>query len=440
MLSLKKKLTIIGALKQKPVGSVPQLNAQQINAAFKAAQSAQGPWSLTRWQTRASFLKKLTQELKNNANKLAKMMEQEIAKPLAQGQQEVLRSIEYINLTIATYQKVMRKKITAEGKTATIYRVPLGVVLAISPFNYPVNLSLSKIVPALLAGNSVVFKPATNGSLVGYLLATLFDALKLPPGVFNFLTGSGSQIGDLLTKHPAVSMISFTGGIKVGQRIAKLRPLVPIVLELGGNDAAYVRSDADLKKAAQSIAKGAFGYAGQRCTAIKRLILHADIKDAFLPLLIKEARHLPTLPLVNTAAADWVSKMLQEPVNKILLGGKRRGNQFENTIVQTSPSSLSWQEEAFGPLLPVVVCDSDEKALKLINDTHYGLQNSLYTSDYKWARSVANQIESGSVNINGASSRGPDQFPFLGIKDSGVGVQGVEDALLSMSRYLNVVE
>ncbi|XP_023226568.1 uncharacterized protein LOC111627230 [Centruroides sculpturatus] len=298
------KLTIVGALKQKPIGTVPQLNAEQINLAFEAASAAFKTWSFTEWEKRAKTLKRLGELLKANSEKIAKTMEQEIAKPLAQGQQEVQRSIEYIDLTIAAYRKIRRKKVTVAGKTATIYRVPLGVVLAISPFNYPVNLSLSKIVPALLAGNAVVFKPATNGSLVGYILATLFADLDLPPGVFNFLTGSGSQIGDLLTQHPAVSMISFTGGIKVGRRIAQLRPLIPIVLELGGNDAAYVRHDADLKLAAQSIAKGAFGFAGQRCTAVKRLIVHADVKKTFVPLLIEASRELPTLPLVNTAAAD----------------------------------------------------------------------------------------------------------------------------------------
>lgn len=265
-------------------------------------------------------------------------------------------------------------------------QVPLGVVLAISPFNYPINLSLAKIIPALLIGNTVVFKPATNGSLTGAFLGRLFDEAKFPNGTINIITGRGRDIGDLLTSHRSISMITFTGGVKVGKQVSKAQDMIPIVLELGGNDLAYVRDDADLIKTAKEVAKGAFSFAGQRCTAIKRLLVHSKIKSKFIPLLLDEIKNLKNNPLISMSAAAYVEELINDSRvrgDHFLLEGNRIGNEIPFHVVETTTTSRAWQEEAFGPLLPIVYIDNEKDLVEIINATEYGLQNSLFSSDIK---------------------------------------------------------
>lgn len=434
-----KRINVISPLDNQVIGSVPALEKKDLDRAFESAAKSFKTWSITSDEIRIKYLKIFETFLQESKHKLTEIMHYEIAKPIDEASKEIERSIDYLNKTIEMYQIIKKKTVKIDGKTNDIYRVPLGVILAISPFNYPVNLSLSKIIPALISGNTIVFKPATNGSLVGTMLAELFKKANLPKGVINVVTGKGSDIGNHLTTHPLTSMISFTGSVEVGKRIAQHHHLIPLVLELGGNDGAYVRYDANIKMAAKLIAQGAFGFAGQRCTAIKRLIVHDKIKQPFIQTLVDEIKKLPMIPLVNKEAADWVFKLLNHGVKKIIVGGKRTNNQFTNTLVETTAKSLAWTEEAFGPLLPVMYVKDDQQAIKLLNATRYGLQNSLFTSDVDWAKKVALELQCGSVNINAASSRSPDEFPFLGIKDSGFGVQGIKQALISMTRYLNVI-
>ncbi len=431
---------IISPLNQKVIGNVPSLSREEINEAFESAHNSFPIWSQTDLQMRIKYINVFTKELRKSKHKIAEIMHQEIAKPLDQAINEIDRTIDYIEKTIKTYQQIRVKVKKIDNKTNTMFRVPLGVVLAISPFNYPINLSLSKIIPALIIGNTVVFKPATNGSLVGTYLGRIFNNINFPKGVLNIVTGKGQEIGDILVSNHLINMISFTGSVKTGQKIAKMHHFIPIVLELGGNDAAYVREDADIVLSARKIARGAFEFSGQRCTAIKRLIVNENIKDVFLEALIKEAKQIEPIPLINNEAANWVSKLLDDQTLKIVLGNQRNGNTFCNTIVETTINSAVWNEEAFGPILPIVYVKNDEQAIRIINASNYGLQNCLFTKNIEWAKKCALKIESGSVNINGVSSRGPDEFPFLGIKNSGFGTQGIEEALLSMSRYLNVVE
>ena len=317
------------------------------------------------------------------------------------------------------------------------------MVLAISPFNYPVNLSLAKIAPALLVGNTVVFKAATNGSLTGAYIAELFEKAGVPAGVFNYVTGRGRDIGDILTAHKEIDMITFTGGVRVGKNIAKQSSMKPLVLELGGNDAAYIRNDADIELAVKEVVAGAFGYYGQRCTAIKRVIVHKDISEEFNSKLMAKVKELTMGPLITERAAKYVWELVEDSKNrgdKFLIEPSIEKNLVSQGVVVTTRDSRAWAEEAFGPLLPVVVTCCDEEAIEIMNDSNFGLQNSVFTKDIDWAMKIAPAIESGTFNINGKSSRGPDVFPFSGIKDSGFGVQGITPALESMTRIINVVK
>lgn len=439
LISKNNVVEIVSPLNQKVIGAVPSLNRDEINYAFESAHNSFAKWSQSDFQERIKYINIFKKELEKNKHKIAEIVHQEIAKPIDQAISEINRTIDYITKTIKTYEQIRVKVKKIGNKTNIMFRVPLGVVLAISPFNYPINLSLSKIIPALIVGNTVVFKPATNGSLAATYLGKIFDNINLPKGVLNIVTGKGKDIGEILVSNHLINMISFTGGVKTGQKIARMHHSIPLILELGGNDAAYVREDANIALSAQKIAKGAFDFSGQRCTAIKRLIVNENIKNVFIEELIKASKQIEPVPLINDEAANWVAKLLDDKNLKFIFGNKRTGNKFSNTIVETTTNSLVWNEEAFGPVLPIVFVKNDDEAIKIINKSEYGLQNCFFTRNVEWAKKNALRIESGSVNINDVSSRGPDEFPFLGIKKSGFGAQGIEEALLSMTRYLNVV-
>lgn len=436
-------LEIINPANNMVAGSVSALTADEINLAYESATNALTKWKDLPLLERKKFIIKFNELLIANKNEIAKIMNAEIAKSIPESIIEIERTYDYINKTIKEWDSLNSTSTIINKLKVQVLQVPLGVVLAISPFNYPINLSLAKIIPALLIGNTVVFKPATNGSLTGAFLGRLFDEAKFPNGTINIITGRGRDIGDILTSHRSISMITFTGGVKVGKQVSKAQDMIPIVLELGGNDLAYVRADADLIKTAKEIAKGAFSFAGQRCTAIKRLLVHSKIKSQFIPLLLDEIKSLKNNPLISMSAAAYVEELINDSRvrgDHFLLEGNRIGNEISFHVVETTTTSRAWQEEAFGPLLPIVYIDNEKDLVEIINATEYGLQNSLFTSDIKWAQKIAPSLECGTVNINRSSSRGPDELPFTGIKNSGFGTQGIKFALLSMSRSLTVVE
>ena len=436
-------IEIISPFDDSVAGKVSAISKEEIDRAFTSAKIAFKDWRKKSTNDRKQYLLKFTELLNINKEELAEIINSETGKAVKDAIVEIERTIEYINETIKVWDQISYSSIELPNKKANLDRVPLGVVLAISPFNYPVNLSLSKIAPALLTGNTVVFKPATNGSLTGGFIAKLMHETGLPKGVFNLTTGRGREIGDALVEHKDISMISFTGGVKVGKGIAEKNHLIPLVLELGGNDAGYVRNDADIEMAVNEVAKGAFSFSGQRCTAIKRLILHKDIADEFLAKLNNKVTSMELGPVISNSSANYIRELIKDSRDrndKFILEGNTEGNYIDAHIMITDSKSRTWNEEAFGPILPVVIIENEDNLVELINDTNFGLQNSLFTSDIEWAKNISYDIESGTVNINRSSSRGPDIFPFLGVKDSGFGVQGVEYALISMTRFLNTVE
>jgi len=442
-ISTENLVEIINPKDNSVAGTVAAMSAEDIKKAFRAAREAFPSFRKTSKEERVAWLNELCSLLNENKEELAAIMNSENAKDIPDAITEIERTILYIKKTIQTWEFVEYKKISLGAKTGNIHRVPLGVVLAISPFNYPINLALAKIAPALLAGNTVVFKPATNGSLSGAYLTELIAKTDLPKGAFNLVTGRGKDIGYELTSNKEIDMITFTGSVRVGKGIAKAQSMKPLVLELGGNDAAYIRFDADIDLAVKEVAKGAFSFSGQRCTAIKRVILHKDIKEEFIDKLIDIVKRMKTNALITSSAASYVEELIQDSKNRgdnFILEGQRVVNEIPFHIVETTKDSRAWKEEAFGPLLPIVTIDNEDDLKAIFNDTNFGLQNSIFTSDLQWAKNFALDLESGTVNINRSSSRGPDIFPFLGIKDSGFGTQGIEDALISMTRVLNIVE
>lgn len=446
------------------LGSIQSLSQEEVDEVINSAHFAQKAWAEVSLQDRAKYLYKWADELINMQEEIAEIIMKEVGKGAQDAKKEVVRTADFIRYTVEEALHMHGESMMGDSfpggsssKIAIINRVPLGVVLAISPFNYPVNLSAAKIAPALMAGNAVVFKPATQGAISGIKMIEALDKAGLPKGLLGLVTGRGSVIGDYLVEHKGINMISFTGGTDTGVRLAKKANMVPLVLELGGKDPGIVREDADLQEAAKHIISGAFSYSGQRCTAIKRVLVHQSVADDLVALLKDQVEKLSVgspeenstiVPLINKKSADFVQSLLDDAVEKgatVVTGNKREGNLIYPTLLDgvTGEMQVAW-EEPFGPVLPIIRVSSDEEAIRIANESEFGLQASVFTKDINKAFAIAKRIEAGSVQINGRTERGPDHFPFIGVKGSGLGAQGIRKSLESMTQekvtVLNIVE
>lgn len=266
------------------VGVVSAMSEKEVDDSIRLAKQAQKSWAETAVNKRAELLHRWADELLEMKDDIAEMIAKEVGKTISSSKSEVARTADLIRYTAEEGIRIHGEFIKGDSftggtkdKIALVEKAPLGVVLAISPFNYPVNLAASKIAPALIAGNTVVFKPATQGAISGLLMIEALVKARLPASVVNVVTGKGSEIGDYIVTHPLIDMISFTGGTGTGQEISKKSSMIPVVLELGGKDPAIVLNDADLEQAASQIVGGALSYSGQRCTAIKRVLVIDEV-------------------------------------------------------------------------------------------------------------------------------------------------------------------
>lgn len=456
-----KTMDVYSAIDGSLIGSLPAVSKHQVDIAYEGSFRSFNIWKNLAPEMRIKKVKEFADLFIKDKEHLARIMVLEIGKSYKDAIAEIERSYEYILETIQVYRTqfinptIMDETIhKVHGKVGKFYNVPIGVVLAISPFNYPVNLSIAKIIPTILVGNTVVFKPATQGALVASQLAKYFDYVKLIPGVFNLVIGKGSEIGDYIVENKRIAGCTFTGSTDIGKKIAQKLWMKPLVLELGGKDAAIVTSNANLEKTAKEIVKGAFSYSGQRCTAIKKVLVLEDVADKLVELIANNIRALSVgnpfdnvdvVPLIDKKSLDYNLGLVEDARNqnaRIVCGGGIVGhNLLEPTLIDyvTSEMRIAW-EEPFGPILPVTRVKSVNEAIAVANSSEYGLQGSIFSDDLNEALMIAKHFDTGTVNINKSSSRGPDIFPFVGIKNSGFGVQGVVDSLKAMTRIKGIVE
>ncbi|MBM7636407.1 NADP-dependent glyceraldehyde-3-phosphate dehydrogenase [Streptococcus saliviloxodontae] len=441
------------------LGSVPAMSQEEVDYVYATAKAAQPAWRALSYVERAAILHKAADILVRDAEKIGAVLSKEVAKGYKAAVSEVVRTADIIRYAAEEGLRIEGEVLEggsfeagSKKKIAIVRREPLGLVLAISPFNYPVNLAGSKIAPALISGNVVALKPPTQGSISGLLLAEAFAEAGVPAGVFSTITGKGSIIGDYIVEHEAVNFINFTGSTPIGERIGRLAGMRPIMLELGGKDSAIVLEDADLDVAAKNIVDGAFGYSGQRCTAVKRVLVMEDVADALVEKIREKVVKLTIgnpednadiTPLIDSSAADFVEGLINDASEKgaeAVTEIKRDGNLICPVLFDkvTSDMRLAW-EEPFGPVLPIIRVKSVEEAIELSNKSEYGLQASVFTNDFPLAFKIAEQLEVGTVHINNKTQRGTDNFPFLGAKKSGAGVQGVKYSIEAMTSVKSVV-
>ena len=453
------KIDIYSPIDNSFIGSVNKMSVEDIDNIYIKARKSFKEWKMLSAVERATYIHKAADELEKMKEEVAELMTREISKSYKDSLVEVERTVYLMKYTAEEGLRIFGEVYEGgnydksnNGRMSIVKREPLGVVLAIAPFNYPVNLSASKIAPALISGNVVIFKPPTQGALSGLKVVEAFHKAGLPEGVLQSATGKGSEIGDYLNTHHEINFINFTGSTPVGQRIGMQAGMKPIMLELGGKDAAIVLEDADLEKASNDIVSGAFSYSGQRCTAIKRVLVMESVADKLAKLLKEKVSKLTVgnpfdnvniTPLIDNKAADFVEKLYLDAKNKgaiELTKFKRENNLIYPTLMDNVSLDMELATvEPFGPILPIIRVKTEEEILEIANASEYGLQSSVFTKDINKAFEFASKLEVGTVNINEKTQRGPDNFPFLGIKNSGVGVQGIRNSILSMMKIKTIV-
>lgn len=455
------RLQILNPSTSEVYATVPSLSTSDIDYVYNSAKQSQIEWSNMTITKRAHYLRTWSELILQNKDVLSDMLVSEIAKSKSDSLTEIIRTCEYIEYTIEEMYRIDLVAKSSEqfygqgdNKLAITRQIPLGVVLAISPFNYPINLAVSKIAPALISGNAVVFKPATQGSAVATVLYNLFLETGAPDGILGLVTGRGSEIGDYLVEIDKADMVSFTGGTNVGKRISSQLTMTPHVLELGGKDAAIIldESDIDLEFITSDIISGAFSYSGQRCTAIKRVLVPNSLYNDTIKLLVEKTSKLKVgipqddntiVPIIDQKSADYIEHLYNDAIEKgaiELTPFKRNGNLISPTILGGVTADMDlYYEEPFGPLLPIITYETLQQAIEIHNDSVYGLQASIYGNNINAVLNLSEKLDAASININGKTSRGPDNFIFSGFKQSGFGAQGIRDSILSMTKPKTIV-
>ncbi|XP_057429356.1 NADP-dependent glyceraldehyde-3-phosphate dehydrogenase-like isoform X3 [Lotus japonicus] len=434
-----KSVSIINPTTRKTQYKVQACSQEEVNKVMDSAKSAQKSWAKTPLWKRAELLHKAAAILIEHRDPIAECLVKEIAKPAKDAVTEVVRSGDLVSYCAEEGVRILGegKFLVSDsfpGNERTKYcltsKVPLGVILAIPPFNYPVNLAVSKIAPALIAGNSIVLKPPTQGAVSALHMVHCFHLAGFPKGLISCVTGKGSEIGDFLTMHPGVNCISFTGG-DTGIAISKKAGMIPLQMELGGKDACIVLEDADLDLVASNIIKGGFSYSGQRCTAVKVVLVMETVADKLVEKVKARVAKLSVgAPEDNSDITPVVSESSANFIEGLVLDAKKKGATFcqvyrrEGNLIwpllldNVRPDMRIAWEEPFGPVLPVIRINSIEEGIHHCNSSNFGLQGCVFTKDVNKAILISDAMETGTVQINSAPARGPDHFPFQGIKDT----------------------
>lgn len=428
------------------VGLFAYSGPEDVAAAVSAAKAAYPSWRLVPAPHRAELVLKARQFLIEEKEKLAQEMTREMGKVLKETRGDVQEAIDMATYIAGEGRRLFGETTPSElpNKMCFTLRQPVGVCGLISPWNFPMAIPSWKILPAILCGNTILFKPAQDTPLSGLRLVQALERAGLPPGVVNLVLGSGDRVGNAITHHPDVALVSFTGSCEVGRQIAEAggKLLKKVSLEMGGKNAQIVMDDADLDLAVEGAVWGAFGTTGQRCTATSRLIVHEKVVQAFTKKLVARAKALhlgnglkPKTemgPCINEAQRQKVARYVEigkKEGAKLLCGGAihkkgetAKGFFYEPTIfANVSPKMRIAQEEIFGPVTAIIVVKNLEQAIEVHNGTHYGLSSSIYTRDVNKAFVAIRDLEAGITYINGPTIGAEVHLPFGGVKQTGNG-------------------
>jgi succinyl-CoA reductase len=446
----------------RPIGEVPVASAEEARAAIEAAAAAEERWGATPGHERARILRGVAERLRADRDPLARLIALEVGKPIGDARTEADRAAEVFLLAADEIRHLGGESYPAdayerpagnERRFLFSVRDPIGVVVAIGPFNFPLNLIAHKVAPALAAGNPVVMKPASAGPFTALRLAEHLAAAGVPAGAVNVVVGPGPEVGDALVEHPLTRLVTFTGSTSVGLGIAEKagRHATRVILEMGGMDPLVVLDDAPLDRVVPAAVRGSFAYSGQVCTASKRILVQSSIADRFAQALAARARALrvgPALdegtevgPVIDARAVDRLTALVEDATGrsaKLLAGGTRAsfegGTYFAPTVLDEVPESARVvREEPFGPVAPIVRFGELEDAVRIANATPYGLQAAVFTRDLARGFSLAKRIRAGGVHLNDPTNLRWDALPFGGVRASGLGREGLRYAMQEMT-------
>ena len=430
------------------VGVIPLATREEAQAAIRAAAEAFPAWRETPAPVRGKVLARAAQIMTERKDKLSRALNREEGKTVKESLGELLRAINVIEFMAGEARRIGGDTLPSELPRNFCYTLkhPLGVVACITPWNFPAAIPVWKIAPALVAGNTVVFKPASLTPFLGMEVVNCFVEAGLPAGVLNMVVGSGSQVGDELVENPAVKAVSFTGSNEIGTRLYALgaRRQLPCQCEMGGKNPVVVLEDADMELAVESTVQGAFGSTGQRCTATARAVVVEEVANEFVGRVVERARQLrvgngaePDIdvgPAVDESQFQTVLSYFEigrKEGAKLLCGGERlsggaydRGWFLAPTVFDhVQPQMRIAQEEIFGPVLSVIRVKDYREALEVANGVVFGLSSSIYTQDVTRVFDFVDHVEAGIIHINSPTTGGEAHLPFGGIKGTGIGLR-----------------
>ena len=428
-------------------------NREDVLAAIHAAQQAQAEMAELPSYARAEILEKVAQFLKDDREECARLIAMEAAKPLKAARAEVDRTI--MTYTFASHEarRIHGETVPmdgapgGQGRLAFTVREPLGVIAAITPFNFPMNLVAHKVGPAIAAGNTVVLKPASQTPLSAYKIAEYFHRAGLPAGALNVITGSGSKIGDVLMKDDRIKMITFTGSPEVGRYIRENSGLKRVTLELGSNSALIVDDGVPINQVIPRIVTGAFAYQGQVCISIQRIFVHENIFESFVDQFVSETQKLKAgnpleedtdiSAMITRGDVQRTQEWVEEAVSngaQLKVGGTSEEGIFQPTVLVNVPLSEKVScEEVFAPVVHINPFRDFNEAIDQVNDSKYGLQAGIFTNDIHKALIAAKKLQVGGVMINEIPTFRVDQMPYGGVKMSGMGREGIKYAVEEMT-------
>ncbi len=430
------------------IGFVPLSTREEVGQAVAAAKRAFGPWRDTPAPQRGKILFRAMTLMTEQKEELSRLLTREEGKTLSESRGEVQRSINVLEFFAGEARRIAGETLPSELPKNFCYTIkqPIGVVAVVTPWNFPVAIPVWKIAPALVTGNTVVFKPATHTAFTGKKVVEIFEQASVPAGALNMVVGSGSEVGEALIQHPDVRAVSFTGSNEIGAQLYAqgARRMIKVQCEMGGKNPLVVLEDADLPLAVEATVQGAFGSTGQRCTATSRAIVVDAVAERFVESLFARAKQLKVGDGLNPetyvgpsvdpgqlrTVLDYIEIGKKEGA-KLLVGGTRltggiydKGYFVAPTIFDhVRAESRLAQEEIFGPVLSIIRVKNFEEALQAANSVKYGLSSSIYTNDASRIFEFVDRIETGITHVNSPTVGGEAHLPFGGMKATGVGLR-----------------
>jgi acyl-CoA reductase-like NAD-dependent aldehyde dehydrogenase len=454
-----KTIPVLNPYDGSQIDTVPKADADDVERALATAvRGARAMRRLTGYE-RYRFLRKAADLMTQRSDDLARTITLEEGKIIAESRIEVTRATEIIALSAEEAKRLSSEVVPLDGAPGVVnkfgftMRVPCGVVLAISPFNFPLHLVCHKVGPALAGGNSVIVKPATDTPLSALKLVEILLEAGAPAEAVQGLTGSGGEVGEALCRDSRVRKITFTGSRDVGERICRVAGIKKVTMELGSNAPVIVMPDADLEKVATAVAVTGYSNAGQVCISAQRILplrsIYSDFLNALKPKVAALATGNPLEertkvgPMVRESDAQRVDSWVREAVAggaKLVIGGERRGAIYAPTVLaDVKPDMRISRSELFGPAVAVTPVENIDEAIAMANDSNYGLSAGIFTQNIDWAMKFAQEVESGNLHINWGPQWRADLMPYGGLKESGFGKEGPKYAVQEMTELKMVV-